>query len=208
MKIGIYGGTFSPPHNGHIRAAEEFYRQYSLDRLFLVPAAIPPHKKLDKGDIPMHRRNMLELAISQSEHYKNGIYISDFELFSEGVSYTVKTLEHFSSPDCELYFLCGTDMLLTLDEWYMPEKLFSLCTVVWAYRDRRDFSIIGDIQNKISFLKNNYNASLSHLNFEPLPISSTEIRNLIYMEKDVSGYICPEVYRYILNNKLYRGNEI
>ena len=88
IRVGVYGGTFAPVHNGHIAAAKAFIEQMQLDILYVVPAAVPPHKEIDAGDEPLHRYRMCELGFWQEEK----IFVSDMEIKRGGKSYTVDTL--------------------------------------------------------------------------------------------------------------------
>ena len=109
-RVGIYGGTFNPPHNGHVGAAEAFCRGALLDELIIMPDFLPPHKEIDKAVSADERLKMCELAFSHIEKAR----VSDMEIRRGGRSYTSVTLEELSSPDVDLYFLCGTDMILTI----------------------------------------------------------------------------------------------
>ena len=121
MRIGIYGGTFAPPHIGHVSAAQAFMTQMKLDILYVIPAGIPPHKEIAADDDPKHRLRMCELAFAGVE----GVIVSDCELRRQGKSYTVDTLRelHEQYPDDELWFFMGTDMFLTFHKWYRPEEI-------------------------------------------------------------------------------------
>ena len=124
MKTGIFGGTFDPVHNGHVRAASEFLRQASLDRLYIIPDRIPPHKSIGAGDDPAMRLMMTRLAFSASPEFSGRAVVSDMEVKSEGKSYTYLTLKRFVDMGFSgLYLYCGTDMLLTFDEWYRFEDI-------------------------------------------------------------------------------------
>ena len=112
-RIGIYGGTFSPPHNGHLAAARAFMEQMWLDILYVIPAAIPPHKQMAEPVSAADRLEMCRRAFAGME----GVYVSDMEIRRGGKSYTVDTLRELSGDDRRLFLLCGTDMVLTLDEW-------------------------------------------------------------------------------------------
>jgi nicotinate-nucleotide adenylyltransferase len=112
-KLGIYGGTFNPIHNGHIKAAEAFYDTVGLDELLIMPTFVSPHKEMMKGDDPSYRLEMTSLAFDGNVR---NITVSDYEISKGGKSYTYLTLEHFSSSDTELFFLMGTDMFLCLDK--------------------------------------------------------------------------------------------
>ena len=133
-RIGIYGGTFSPPHNGHIAAAKAFMEQMWLDFLFVIPAAVPPHKEMECPVSAADRYRMTQLAFEGIE----GVYVSDMEIKRGGKSYTVDTLRELAAPDRRLFLLTGTDMMLTLDTWYRAEEIFKLCYPVYARRERED----------------------------------------------------------------------
>ena len=120
-KLGIYGGTFNPPHNGHIYAAEKFIEACNLDKLLIMPALIPPHKQVN-DDSPYARLEMTKLAFSNSKYYPEKLSVSDYEITSKQISYTYKTLEHFANDETELYFLCGTDMFISLGSWKNPAR--------------------------------------------------------------------------------------
>ena len=122
-RIGIFGGTFSPPHNGHLQAAKAFMEQMWLDILYVIPTALPPHKEMEIPVSAQHRLEMCRLAFSGME----GVYVSDMEIQRGGKSYTVETLRELTGEDRRLFFLCGTDMMLTLDRWREPEEIFKLC---------------------------------------------------------------------------------
>ena len=115
-RIGIYGGTFSPPHNGHLAAARAFMEQMWLDILYVIPAAIPPHKQMAEPVSAADRLEMCRRAFAGME----GVYVSDMEIRRGGKSYTVDTLRELSGDDRRLFLLCGTDMVLTLDSSPFP----------------------------------------------------------------------------------------
>lgn len=133
-RTGIFGGTFSPPHRGHIRAAAAFVSEMKLDRLLVIPACIPPHKSIDDPG-PDLRLEMTRAAFSDNAGFSIPVKVSDYEIRKSGVSYTVDTLEHFSDPDTELFLLCGGDMFESLESWREPERIFSLASVVGIMRE-------------------------------------------------------------------------
>ena len=128
LRVGVYGGTFAPPHNGHVAAAKAFMEQMKLDYLFIIPTNLPPHKQVDDGDDPLMRLKMCELAFEGVD----GIVISDMEITREGKSYTYDTLKELERPDTRLFFLCGTDMVLTFDTWYRFEDILKMCYPVYV----------------------------------------------------------------------------
>ena len=201
-RVGIYGGTFSPPHIGHISAAKAFFEEIQPDSLLIMPTFTPPHKVAYDID-PVHRMNMAKLAFSASEGFSDSVIVSDFELTKKDISYTYETLKHFAYPDTELYFLCGTDMFLTLDKWKNPDIIFSLSVIVLALRE----DITDEIAEKISLAKDlyekNYSAKIIILKNRPITVSSSELRSAILSGEDASKFLTEDVYGYIKNNKLY-----
>ena len=197
-RIGIYGGTFSPPHNGHVAAAKAFMEQMWLDLLYVIPAAIPPHKAMEVPVSAEHRLRMTQLAFADVE----GVYVSDLELRREGKSYTVDTLRELAGEDRRLFLLCGTDMMLTLDEWHEAEELFRLCYPVYARREK-DHLLDAKIVQKIAFYQEKYGKIVRKIQMEPLEISSTTVRRKLANGQSVSDLIPPLVEQYIFDNHLY-----
>ena len=107
LRVGIYGGTFAPIHNGHVAAAKAFMEQMKLDYLFVIPTYMAPHKEMTESDNPLYRLRMCELAFEGVD----GVIISDVELKRGGKSYTYDTLKELQREDTRLFLLCGTDMI-------------------------------------------------------------------------------------------------
>ena len=205
MKIGIFGGTFDPIHNGHMKAASEFLRQASLDRLYIIPDRIPPHKSIGAGDDPAMRLMMTRLAFSVSPEFSGRAVVSDMEVKSEGKSYTYLTLKRFADMGfSDLYLYCGTDMLLTFDEWYRFEDILSMCTIAYAAREYQTDEMALQVAEKKKLLKDRYGAKILDISFDPVEISSSEIRQMIHEGHDVSAYLPRPVYEYIKEKNLYR----
>lgn len=201
--LAIYGGTFAPVHIGHIRAANAFYNTVKPDKLLIIPTLIPPHKQLCSHDAPEKRLKMLELAFGDHPLYNKKLFISDIELNSPPPSYTVNTLNHFHNENTHISFLCGTDMFLTLHKWYMPQKLFSMCSIVCMLREC-DRSSTCAVNEQASFLKNTFNADIIFIDEQPIEISSSQIRN--GDDETRKKYLPEKVYQYITENKLYENN--
>ena len=199
LKLGIYGGTFSPPHLGHLRAAESFLCGAELDRLLIMPDFTPPHKSEFGGVSAEDRLAMCRIAFSSLENTE----ISDFEILRGGKSYTYITLEAFSSPDTELYFLCGTDMLLTLDSWRSPEIIFNLATICYVRRedDRANDELI---KTKIKEYRERFSARILELPHTVLEVSSSQLRAEIKRDAGASSVLDPAVMEYIHERGLYR----
>ena len=171
-RVGIFGGTFSPPHVGHVQAASFFLSEIRLDRLIVMPANIPPHKRMLTGDDPLYR---LRLSKAAFEGLSDRVTVSDYEIRKAGVSYTAETLQAFSGPDVKLYFLVGTDMFLSMDTWYRPEEIFRLSTVVCALRSGSPEDE-EKVKEKAKEYRKRFGARIRILKGRPLEISSTEIR--------------------------------
>ena len=201
--IGIYGGTFAPPHNGHISAANAFLDQCELDRLYVIPTAIPPHKRIDFSDDPNMRLEMLRLAFEDDPRFEKdgGIFVSDFEIKRSEVSYTVSTLEYFTAEyKRPLIFLCGADMFVTLDKWRRAEDIFKLTSIAYASRDGID------TEAKASEFKSKYGAKLIKLDMDEVALASSDIRRRLESGEDVRGELPDKVYDYIRRNSLYGGH--
>lgn len=201
-RLGIYGGTFSPPHNGHIHAAGNFLKAMRLDRLLIIPTYISPHKEVAEND-PRARLEMTKLAFSTMPEYGKRVFVDDYEYMSGGKSYTAKTLEHFSEGDRELFFLCGTDMFLTLGNWYRPDIICARAEIVLMRREN-DSSVDDEIKHYSSLLKDKFNARISIISAPALEISSTDIRSAIVRGEDVSALVPESVLKYINDKKIYR----
>ena len=126
-RIGIYGGTYNPPHIGHLRAAEYAIEALALDRLLLIPTGVSPHKEMAAGASTADRLHMLELSAKGIERAE----VSDIEIRREGRSYTVDTLRAIQAehPESELFLLMGTDMFTSFLTWREPETIMKLATL-------------------------------------------------------------------------------
>ncbi len=197
-RIGIYGGTFSPPHNGHIAAAKAFMEQMWLDFLYVIPTATPPHKEMEVPVDAAHRLEMCRLAFADVE----GVYVSDMEMRRGGRSYTVDTLRELTGPDRRLFLLCGTDMMLTLDEWREPEEIFKLSYPVYIRREK-DAILDQKIVQKIADYNEKYGKVVRRIVTDPIELSSSSIRERLERGEDVSQLIPASVEKYIRDNHLY-----
>lgn len=198
LRVGIYGGTFAPIHNGHVAAAKAFMEQMKLDYLFVIPAYLPPHKQVDESDNPLYRLKMCELAFEDTD----GVVISDVELRRGGKSYTYDTLKELERPDTRLFLLCGTDMVLTFDKWYRFEDIFKMCYPTYVRREN-DPVITSRIVAKIGEYYEKYGVMFRRIVTDPIPMASTDIRRMVREGKDISGMVPPAVERFIRENRLY-----
>lgn len=189
-RLGILGGLFDPIHIGHISLCREAQKQLDLDRVVFIPTYLPPHKH--EISAYQHRRRMVELAIEDIPDF----LLSDLESEIEGPSYTVKTLMRLNQiyPDFELYFIIGSDNLKKMEEWYQPEKIFQLATVVMGNRPGEEGTRTGLLEDK-----------LKRINIHPVDISSTEIREAVRNCKPIDRFVPPRVAEYIAREGLYVG---
>lgn len=207
-KRGIYGGSFYPPHLGHVRAALHFYDAMQLDELIILPAGTPPHKKLEDPFTPALRLEMTRAAFSPEAvgngngEKKRNILVSDYEIAAGGVSYTAKTLARFREDGVSLYLLCGSDMFLTLDSWYHPEEIFALSTPVLARREQ-DEKITRALLEKKAFYKEKYGKDCIFLSLTPFEISSREIREKTKRKESTDGLLPPGVARIVREKGLF-----
>lgn len=199
MKIGIYGGTFSPPHNGHVNAARMFAAAESLDKLLIIPTFIPPHKTETSAVPAEERLEMCRLAFTD-----DNFDVSDIEVRRKGKSYTFDTLtelkEMYRSDD--FYLLCGTDMLLSFEKWYRFADILSMCTVVCMRREENAETGV-KLAEKIVELKEQCAADVRLIDAPPLEVSSTEIREKLSRGENVNDLLPMDVYRYIKEKGLY-----
>lgn len=203
MKIGIYGGTFNPPHLGHLAAARTAMDALKLDKLLLMPAAIPPHKVLP-ADSPSkeHRLAMVEI-MADSMNLPGRVEVSSLEMDREGKSYTSDTLEaiHKQYPDAELWLLMGTDMFLTLHHWHDPGTITRLAGICAFGRTEQDGEAVFAPQRE--YLSKHLGAKVVTITLPGLvDISSTQLRELLSREKG-SEYLLPAVYVTQLSTHAY-----
>ncbi len=199
-RVGIYGGTFAPVHNGHVAAARAFLDQMKLDKLLIIPTYIAPHKDEDVYGDPLHRMKMCELAFVNDAD----IEVSDIEIKRGGKSYTVDTVKALTKPDRKLFLMCGTDMMLSFDRWREFDVIFKLCCPVYVRREN-DTSLDAKIIAKNQEYYEKYGAAFRKILVEPLDINSTDIRRMIHDRQDISGYVSTEVMNYIQEYGLYNA---
>ena len=207
MKIGIYGGTFNPPHLGHVTAARAVFELLKLDKLLVIPAGLPPHKDLpDHSPTPTQRLEMTRLAAEQMG-LDGKVEVLDMELSRAGKSYTSDTLAQLKErcPDDELWLLMGTDMFLTLQAWHAPEEILSLAGIAAFGRTEADTEELFSVQR--DYLYKTYpQARIFTLTIPGvIDVSSTELRQKLAAGEG-GALLPPAVYGYILRQGLYGTN--
>lgn len=195
MRIGIFGGTFNPPHKGHRHIAEDFREQMAaiglpLDKVLIIPTYVPPHKAAPDLASGEDRLAMCRLC------FEEGFEVSDLEIRREGASYTWMTLEDLheqydevdpetgETTPAELYFVMGDDMLLYLPQWKYPERVLDGAVLVSTIRSHEC-----SVDELRDFAKTHYPDQYAAGRFlffesEPFPVSSTEVRALV---KETAG---------------------
>lgn len=207
MKIGIYGGTFDPPHLGHMDAAKAALEQLNLDRLIIIPDCEPPHKDLVEDAATPQQR--LEMAALMADGLGPLAEASDLEIRREGKSYTADTVEelHEQYPEDELWLLMGTDMFLTVQNWYQPERIFQYAGVAAFSRSEEDTTEIFEEQSR--YLEETFHAQTTVVKLpEVKEIASRDLRRMLASEwtggnVDPAEYLWTPVYGYILREGLF-----
>ena len=188
-RLGILGGTFDPPHIGHCVVAQELHFQLELDRVLIVPAAAPPHKREPPVTGAPIRIAMLNAALGDDARFE----VSTLEVERQGASYTVDTLRQLRSgrPDVELYLAVGADQLDEFDSWREPEEIVSLARIV-------SFARAGERSKRAD------RWARERIEVPALDISSTEIRNRVHRGAPVQFLLPEGVEKIIRRERLYR----
>ena len=195
-RVGIFGGTFNPPHVGHIEAAKAFVKKAELDILIIMPAFIPPHKEYISSVNCNERLEMCKIAFKNVDKAQ----VSDLEISRGGKSYTYLTLQELSDDESELFFLCGTDMILSMDTWKCPEIIFSLSNICYIRRES-DAKFTELIDQKCKLYNEKFGANVIPIDADVIEISSSEIRN---GECNLQTFLTDDVLGYILEKGLYK----
>ncbi len=203
MKIGIFGGSFDPAHLEHYRLCAHAIEALKLDKLIVVPARIPPHKKNAVLAKEEDRLNMLNITFRSLKK----VEISDYEFKNDGASYTYLTLEHFKAlyKDCDLYFLIGADMLDDFPTWRYPERILNAAFLFVTHRTGEDVE-----GARLRFIKafKDYENKLLFSPYVGGSLSSSKIRNYSSLNISLSGLVSEGVEDYIKTHSLYKMGEI
>jgi nicotinate-nucleotide adenylyltransferase len=198
MRIGILGGTFNPPHLGHLVAAQEAYRELDLDQVMLIPAGIPPHKPVEDEPGAEHRLELCRLAVGDDDRFT----VSDLELRRDGPSFTVDTLEvlRSQSPSDDLFLILGGDIAAGLPKWHEPERVLELATVAIAKRRGTAKAAVDDA---LAHLEGGDRARFFEM--PRIGISSTMVRRRVRAGQPIRYFVPDGVMHYIETHGLYRS---
>jgi nicotinate-nucleotide adenylyltransferase len=191
VKICLFGGTFDPPHIGHLLIAQTICEAESFDKILFIPVNIPPHKSVNT--LLEDRLNMLKIAIDDNPNFE----ISEIEIKRGGVSYTIDTIrtikKQYNISSNKISYLIGSDSLLNFHNWKDPEKILEECQIIVAIRPGfRPSDIPAWILHKIQFA-----------NIPRFEISSTNIRSRWVEGKTIRYLVTLPVWEYINKNKIY-----
>ena len=221
MKIGLFGGTFNPVHLGHLRAAVEVREGFELDEIYLIPAALPPHKAAGEVAASEDRLNMLNLALGAA----SGLKVSDVELKRSGPSYTIDTVAYFKQAlpgESRLFLIMGLDAFLEIDTWKSYRELLAQIPFIVINRPQADSQAAGGPWNLLddfltTELSADYSFSASRSAYlasgqQPiyvwevtaLDISSTRIRRAINENRPIDYWVPGKVADYIRTKGIYR----
>ena len=223
-RIGIFGGTFNPPHLGHLMMAKVAKDQFSLDEIWFIPGGTPPHKKVENGVSSSDRAKMCRILLYGdngilTEEEKEAFFVDDREVNGISSSYSYITVTNIKkeNPDKDLYFLIGEDSLRYFHKWVNPKEIVKNATVIVCARnetegekkiqtgsfiEREDMSL----SDMIVYLKEKIGGNYEILRFDPVDISSSEIRKALEtkdedrLDKMISG----DVHSYITEHGLYK----
>lgn len=197
MRIGIYGGSFDPVHNGHINAARNFMEELSLDKIIIVPAYCSPFKKGLAVTPSQHRLNMCNIAFGNTE----GFEVSDVEILREDEGYMSDTVAQIREqyPDAELFLLLGSDQLLIFQKWHAWSKITDEATVAAAARTWDDDAAM----EAAAAVLRSYGAEVIIVPIDVKELSSTDVREAVRRGDDISAMVPPGVAEYIWDNYLY-----
>jgi nicotinate-nucleotide adenylyltransferase len=191
VKVGIFGGTFDPPHYGHLIAAQDAIVEIELDRVLFIPALIPPHKQRNSVTPAATRLRMIEAATRSDERFE----VSDVELQRSGPSYTVHTLRQLRAarPDDQLFLLLGEDQVREFHTWREPDEVLQHAALVMLARAGIEEATGGDIVHQT-------------VRVTRIDISSTLVRERVGAGVPIRYLVPAEVEKIIADERLYTGS--
>ena len=199
-RIGIFGGSFDPPHVGHIQSAKQAIEALQLDHLFMIPVGIAPHKRASRTDA-VHRLAMLRIALAGVER----VSVSDLEVRREGPSYTYETVEAVRAlyPNAEIFLMMGSDMFLSFHNWKHPEKILAQATLaVFCRGDKGERSAIAEKKAELE----THGHKVVCVENQVVDMSSTQVRRLLAFQC-ADEFLPAGVGDYIRKHGLYRVHD-
>lgn len=195
-KIGLFGGSFNPIHNGHLNLAQSIKNKLSLDKVIFIPSGQAPHKSSDEYAKASDRYEMCCLATEDYPYFE----VSDFEINRQGKSYSVYTVKHFKElyPNDKLFLMVGSDMLLYFENWFEYREILKNVTLTAVSREGTDFAELEQCAQKLREF-----GDVIVINNEAIPVSSTYLRKKIKNNEDTSCYLSEKVVKYIILKNLY-----
>ena len=199
MRTGIFGGSFNPPHIGHLRLAQAAYEGGELDRVIFIPCGNPPHKDGSDFADAEDRLEMTRLLIDCDARFS----VCDIEIKSTEKSYTANTLEKLNAmhPDWKLCFIVGEDSLRDMKDWYMPERIFARAEIIAAVRGGLDHS---DFMRYAELYRQKYGAVIRTVEMTETNASASRIRQLIKNGGNARYMLTDKVAEYIKEKGIYR----
>jgi nicotinate-nucleotide adenylyltransferase len=192
VRLGVFGGSFDPPHIGHLLAAIDAFEALSLDHLIWIPAAVQPLKIGRAAASPQQRLEMVRRLLGRDPRFS----VDSIEIDREGLSYTVDTLDTFARkhPSAERFFLVGADAVSSFSAWREPDRIAQLARVVVLRRPGSDSPIAAEELPGDAIL----------LRTRLVDVSSTEIRERARTGKSIVGFVPESVAEFIAAERLYR----
>ena len=221
MRAGVFGGTFNPIHKGHLMVAERVLHRFSLDRLYIVPCRVPPHKFPAFLAPAAERVRMIQLALPADTRY----CLSDLEIRREGRSYTIDTVDHFKTritPGAVLFLMMGMDAFLEIHTWKSHQRLLeAVQPVVVSRRVDGRMHAGDDVSRMDGYIRSELSGDYHYVEekswwqrdaenkihlcpTQPIDISSSQIRQRIRDGKEIVDLVPPTVNAYIEQKELYR----
>lgn len=199
MKIGIYGGTFNPIHNGHLKLAELAYKECGLDKVVFMPSGSSYLK--DQVLSPEIRYQMVLLAIEGIDYYA----ASDMEIRRKGPTYSYETFEqlHQKHPKDEIFFIMGEDSLRYIEQWKEPDRLMKACSLIVAARQGEKASAKIDLEQYAAYIEKKYHTEIICIRMND-ENSSSRIRQYVRDGKEIGRMVPEAVNDFIIKNDLYR----
>lgn len=194
-RVGIFGGTFDPPHVGHVSVAADVADELGLDEVLWVPAGNPPHKSDAEPTPAPVRLRMVRAVVADDERFS----VSEVEIGRSGPSYTVDTLRELIAhdlADADVYLIVGVDQYRALESWHRPDEIRGLATL--AVMDRRGVGLDpGELEREDGVV---------HVPVRRVDVSSTQVRSRVARDEGIGDLVAPEVARIIEAEGLYRDD--